>query len=254
MKRNRSTLKGFTLVELLVVIVIIATLAALSFMGFGKIRASADANRAMASLRQLQVANTSYSTENNGKYCPVYGTDENGNANYKLFWFINPTYLGLLTGGDFSDLSQQTRNRNIPTSLMDPMVFRKKKYNFNELPASYGMNHEVNGNWGQKSTEASVLVSSVVNPSATCAFISATDWIAKYTGRFIWRNAGGKDTVNATEGQTPDGKIAYRHGGKAIVVYYDGHVGTVTPEDLKEFEKKNSGVDNQPFWKATTGS
>ena len=35
-------------------------------------------------------------------------------------------------------------------------------------------------------------------------------------GRYIFANKG-------YEGKTPDGKIAYRHGGKALAVFYDGH-------------------------------
>ncbi len=242
MKRFKKS-KGFTLIEVLVVISIIAVLAALSMMGFGRFRNAADATRAMSSLRQLQIANTSYSTENNGRYCPVYATDDKGNTNAKLHWHENPRFLGLLTGSDSALDTPALRKKNIPESLMDPKVFRQKKNLYNELQASYGMNHEVADNWGQKSTESSVYVSSVVNPSLTCAFISSTDWIAKYTGRFLWINS-------PFEGKTPDGKIAFRHDKKAMVVYYDGHIGTITPETFRAFDRKNSNKYLQPFWTA----
>jgi len=241
--KNPIKAKGFTLVELLVVIVIIAVLAALSLMGFGRFRNSADASRAMSTLRQLQVANTSYSSENNGRYCPVYGTDDKGVTDPKLHWHENTKYLALLTGSDIPLETALLRKQNIPPSLMDPKVFRQKKHLHGELQASYGMNHEVANNWGQKSTESSVHVSSVVNPSRTCAFISSTDWIAKYSGRFLWRNS-------PIEGKTPDGKIAFRHDKKAMVVYYDGHVGTVTAENLRAFERLKPNKNNQPFWTA----
>ena len=55
-------------------------------------------------------------------------------------------------------------------------------------------------------------------------------FIAKYSGRFQWQGSA------AVEGYE-NGKIAYRYGGKALVAYFDGHVGEVTPEDMKQFRQ-----------------
>jgi prepilin-type N-terminal cleavage/methylation domain-containing protein len=64
--RNPSSRRGFTLVELLVSITIIITLAALVFFITGTIRAKAQQANAMSSLRQLGTANIAFSSENNG--------------------------------------------------------------------------------------------------------------------------------------------------------------------------------------------
>jgi prepilin-type processing-associated H-X9-DG protein len=84
-------------------------------------------------------------------------------------------------------------------------------------------------------------VNQISNPSRTAAFITATDWIAKYSGRLVWK-------TSPKEGKSTDGKIAYRHGGKAVVVYYDGSTGLIAPEDIRRFDA--AGGVSHPFWKA----
>jgi prepilin-type processing-associated H-X9-DG protein len=49
-------------------------------------------------------------------------------------------------------------------------------------------------------------------------------------------------------GGTPDGKIAYRYNKKAVVVYYDGHVGEVGMDDMKRIDQ-TGGIRNV-FWDA----
>jgi prepilin-type processing-associated H-X9-DG protein len=143
---------GFTLVELLVVIVIIITLAALSLMGFRKIREAGDRATTIAVLRQLQVANVGYASEHNGQYVPLSSMDENKNRIND--WHQSSVFLAYLTG----------------------------------------------------------------------------------------------DNSALEKGKTTDQRIAYRHGGKAVVVYYDGSTGMVSPEDIRDIDKK--GGASHPFWKA----
>jgi prepilin-type N-terminal cleavage/methylation domain-containing protein len=65
MKNFKNSRRGFTLVELLVVIVIIAALAGLAFSVSAKVRKSADEAVTTANLRQIGVALISYTAENN---------------------------------------------------------------------------------------------------------------------------------------------------------------------------------------------
>lgn len=65
MQTSKHVRRGFTLVELLVVIVIIATLAGLAFSVSVNMRKSADDSVTTANLRQIGVAMMSYTTENN---------------------------------------------------------------------------------------------------------------------------------------------------------------------------------------------
>ena len=58
---------GFTLVELLVTVAIILVLAALAFMGFGRVRQAAMKAKALGPLKQVAAANAAYAMENYGQ-------------------------------------------------------------------------------------------------------------------------------------------------------------------------------------------
>ena len=96
------------------------------------------------------------------------------------------------------------------------------------------------GHYGQKNASRGYRVSQVNNPARTAAFMTCTDWIAKYTGRLDWKIGESK------EGYDPSGMIAFRHDGKAPVAYYDGHVGLITPADVKKFDA--NGGEQNVFW------
>jgi prepilin-type N-terminal cleavage/methylation domain-containing protein/prepilin-type processing-associated H-X9-DG protein len=239
MKNPRTrVLPGFTLVELLVVIVIIATLAALSIMGFRKMREAGDRAAAIAVLRQLQLANVGYANDHNGQYVPMESYDEN-NARVND-WHQSSVFLSYLTGDNSALDKNQKVTTKVPISVLDPVVVRAKQRLWDKLFASYGYNQQsmpapaIN-------TDRSFKVSQVTNPTRTAAFITATDWKVLYNSRFKWLE-------NPVEGKSTDQRIAYRHGNKAAVVYYDGSSGLVSPDDIRAFDAR--GGANHPFWKA----
>ena len=95
-KTNLRPATGFTLVELLVVVVIIATLSALSLIGFRRMRAAGDRAATLPVMRQLQVANMMYASENSGQYVPIAELDRNNQL--AMEWYENPKFLVHLTG------------------------------------------------------------------------------------------------------------------------------------------------------------
>jgi len=52
-----------------------------------------------------------------------------------------------------------------------------------------------------------------------------------------------QNQANAIKGKIPDGKIADRHGKKAIAVVYDVHAELITPADMEKFDARG-GVNN----------
>jgi prepilin-type processing-associated H-X9-DG protein len=48
------------------------------------------------------------------------------------------------------------------------------------------------------------------------------------------------------EGKTNDSKIAYRHNGKAVVGYYDGHGGVISMAEMRKID--TLGGINNVFW------
>lgn len=239
MKPNyRRIHAGFTLVELLVVITIIAVMAALTVMGFQRMRAAGDRATTVSVLRQLQVANTSYAADHGGQYVPLSSMDENQNR--KADWHQSSVFLAYLTGDDAALNNNTPITSNVPTSVLDPVVVRAKKRLWTKLFASYGYNRESMPAL-KASTDQSFKVAQVTNPSRTACFITATDWIVTHKSRFLW-------LANPEEGKSTDQRIAYRHNNSAVVVYYDGSTGFVTPSDMRGFDA-NGGATN-PFWKA----
>lgn len=238
-KSKRST-PGFTLVELLVVILIIAGLAALSSIGIIKMRRSGDRAAAIEVMHQLAIANTTYSIDHNGQFVPIVTKDEN-NA-IAMEWYRDPAFRSYLTGDP--DETQKDASQMIvaPQSVIDPVVFRAKKRQYDRLSASYGFN-STGLTWPQSSQSPpmSYKLSQVASPSRTAFIVSSTNYMVSYAGRKLWWDA-------PVEGKTTTDKMAFRHGDKAIVVYYDGSSGMVSKDDMNRFDA-NGGVAN-PFWKA----
>lgn len=235
---------AFTLVELLVVIVIIASLAALSLVGFSRMRAAGNGATTVANLRQLQLANASYASDHNDRFVSYSNTDPNGGI---VYWYRNYDFVALLTGNQSligATVGSVDESKIVQESLLDPMAVRAKKTWWNRLAASYGMNHEFIKvtKYADNSSEKFIQTGKLTNPGRTAVFVTVTDSAAKYAGRNLWWSL-------PVEGKTTDGKMAFRHSKKAVVVYFDGSSGFITKQDIARFDA-NGGQAN-PFWNGT---
>jgi prepilin-type N-terminal cleavage/methylation domain-containing protein/prepilin-type processing-associated H-X9-DG protein len=235
--------KGFTLTELLVVILIIVVLASLSFSVLSRMRHSADKVVVTRNLAQLQLANIAYASDHNGGFVPVREFDDKGSS-YNA-WFQNQDFMDNLKGYSADPLANGKVDSTLPPGMLDPAALRAKRRNYLSIAASYGYNSEGQpntGGWSSPGSTSFFRIDQLTAPARSAAFITATDWQAKYSGRFLWKGAA------AVEGGTPDGKIAYRYNKKAIVAYYDGHVGEVGTDDMKRFDQ--AGGIRSLFWDA----
>lgn len=238
-KSTRSL--GFTLVEMLVTITIIITLAALATVGTKKLRQSADTVVALKRIGGFAHANSLYAIDHNGKYVAAYSFDEESKPGTP--WHYNPAYLEMLIGENApgSEPEEFEGYDGFPEQVLDPVVVRAKKRYWSRVSASFAYNNEnvPGGGWGQPGTSRAHTTSSVKYPGESFAFISATDWIANYGGRLLWKKS-------PVEGKTNDSKIAYRHQNKAVVAFYDGHTETMSIEDMRKIDKLG-GIGNV-FW------
>jgi prepilin-type processing-associated H-X9-DG protein len=240
--RPRYLLPAFTLTELLVVIVIIITLAAIGFTGLTKMRKAGDKVVATRNISQLQIANVGYAADNNGQHVPIYAFDDTGSK--YVAWMESPKYLSYLKDESSLYLPNGRVDTRLPLNLMDPIPARAKTKLYDRIGSSFGyMTNGVPGSgWGKPGSTPSYRVSQLISPERTAAFVSATDWNVSYASRLKWE-------TSKEEGFAPGQRMSYRHGGKALVVYYDGHVGEVSVADIKKIDIQ--GGANHIFWKGS---
>lgn len=228
--------QGFTLTELLVVILMIAVLAALAFLGTRRVRDMADKATSIRNLSQLQVANASYAADHNGRCVPIRANDSSGKPTR---WFQDREFLANLIGA-FVDASGE-QSESIPLAMMDPKVIRGRKSLSDRIYSSYGMNDTTLQLGGEPDLNSAHNMNQVSDASRTMIFATATDFRVTYNSRYKW------DFDNPSDSKTSAGDLAYRHGDKALAVYFDGHVGEMGKGDFEAID--SSGGKNHAFWK-----
>ena len=235
-RRGSSHTQGaFTLIELLVTITIIISIAALAYTGTSKIRASSSRAVSMGNLKQLQIANASYAADYNGRFVSVAKRD--GDNKIGDIWIMNSSFLENFRG-DFGTTSTGVVNTSVPLSMLDPVTVRARARMYDDIRANYA--GVLRPGTTVASSDSSYLMSELVAPERTAAFITATDWQVIYGSRLRW---------TGVEGKTGNGAMAYRHNDKALVVFYDGHVVELSMNDVKEIDKQG-GIKNL-FWSGT---
>lgn len=220
---NKSA-NGFTLVELLVVIAMIAALATITMTVSLSFRKQADRTSSMNAMRQLQIANISYATENKGSFVPPVAKqiDANGAETGVTYqWFNNPDFISQIKGSQATFPGSGAADISLPVSLMDRAVVRVKSIN-TRLNDCFGYTAPATGSPYRQAQ--------LSNPANSAAFIT-------FDGPFV---------EHATRNQ-----IAYRHKDKALVVYYDGRAAIIAKADVDRVE--NNGGASNSFWNASGG-
>jgi prepilin-type N-terminal cleavage/methylation domain-containing protein/prepilin-type processing-associated H-X9-DG protein len=216
----RSSLRlsqGFTLTELLVVIAIIAVLAAIAFPGFQSMVENSRTAQCTSNLREIYPAIQGYVQDNNGQY-PL----ARGKSGITNMWFaaIGP-YLSEGRRFEQAKIKTGPSPQNIPFACPSCT-----KHGWEGAGIDVGINAaQVGAERPDRSDNTPRLtLARVTAPSTTLL-------VADSVGPGSW-SLGSR--VNNGEGQlNPDG-IAMRHKGRANVLYFDGHVGQVTAEQLQD--------------------
>ncbi len=109
---------AFTLIELLVVISIIAILASMLLPAVGMIRDLANQQKCASTLRQWQLANATYATDNDGLWMPVLFKQDQPAENFHL-WYQLPAMRDLM---DYQciDLAGAAAGYNCAGAMGDP--------------------------------------------------------------------------------------------------------------------------------------
>lgn len=219
--------KGFTLTELLVTIVIIATLASLSVFGVGSIRRNAHAATAVTSLRQNAVAVQAYVTEK-GRY-PEAWDFRGGSGGGSWSWQIRDHF------------NYQSLESWPASPLLHPRHGTKglekikgwDRERLHHFSASAVVFQDVND------TKGFTQATKVSNPASTIMLGDAPLLQAK-------QPASGCDAAwwslrdNAVKGNPSspvdraalNGSVEFWMKGKAHFLFVDGHVEVLAPEQV----------------------
>jgi len=203
--------KGFTLIEMLVVIAIIAILATLVVAGFSKAKDHTNTTRTLSNLRQLYQANVMHALEYDGYYVPsVVGS--NG-------WWLNSDEFGQFLQGD---------DHNGWTDF--PSVYKAGSPRANQFHDSHPgfMSIGISHGWDRAWSSETLHVNQASMYPNIPMFVESSNW-------HVFGSNARSSPVKFDDkvGTKPDwGRIAFRNDGKAGLVTHSGQVRMVEYDDL----------------------
>lgn len=219
--RFRCVRHGFTLVELLVVIVIVSTLAALTFQGYRLARLRGNQTVSTENLRQLAAANLLYVTDHS-----TYAPD--GDVQNLTRWHggrvsINSPFDP--TKGYLSEYLGLSRSVGICPEFKDHLTGEDS---FEDGSGGYGYNSIYIGGLPQDPFKPN-RPANVNNPSRTLMF--ATTALARAGGLQEYASADPPKEVFASWrlGGAMQPSVHFRFRGRALIAWCDGHVTEETP-------------------------
>jgi prepilin-type N-terminal cleavage/methylation domain-containing protein/prepilin-type processing-associated H-X9-DG protein len=247
--RRLTSPSAFTLVELLVVIAIIGVLAAIFIPVVSACRASASKTTELSAARHLMTAYLLTPADNHGVLLPQSGSfggpslnEQGGVITLAITAAAWPHRLRPYLGDRFKNTLYLGNQADYYDELVADGGGTMTDYALIRSP-SFGMNGQFVGGNGALMLDAPVRrPTEAAAPSRLIAFASAHDRTLNEKSGF-WRvTAPVYGWPSADLNKIPDqksldaayGHVAYRHSGKAVVAYLDGHVEMQGSADLRD--------------------
>jgi len=251
--------RGFTLVELLVVIGIIALLISILLPTLARARSSAQSTVCLSNLRQIYLGQSLYADANAGRYAAMYnaaiippGADAETVSHYQTNWSIRLVpYISDDQGGDSSK-----QGKNDPDSVFACPAWTPEEQSLTSFPTAYNINPNMirEPEWNyrrsrvKRSTEIALVADyTVVRPSPAMFandYLSAAvvDLDAEHdidlTQGYPYRVWATPPTVQTWGPANP--ALAFgepRHGDRdrLNIAFADGHASTRPPLDFRRY-------------------
>lgn len=248
MRTELQQSRGFTLVELLVVIGIIAVLISVLLPSLAKARQQAAGVKCLSNLRQLAQATYAYLAENRGAYPIAYWDyDQNGtiDAQWDFSYEIDPSGAKVQVPGVL--FGRRGGTKIVLCPLYEPTKANGDDFTGYNYNSSYIGGRHVGGS---NDSHPSVRAGKIRDPGHTALFGDAGYGI--YTNRFMrapfrWEGDQAEATTLAAGGQS------FRHRGSTNVAYADGHAEPISIKSDDRFP--HTGVwASDPTLRLITGA
>jgi len=236
-------MQGFTLVELLVVIGIIAALIAILLPVLSKARAQALMLKCCSNQRQIMTAMLMYTNDNRGVICPQYAMDTpNGTSPWYTYQFLakyigeDPKKYGYSgTTAGVGAIFQCPALRN-PNTLTGKVYF--------DSGVGIGMNACWDNNFLATSLKgARFKLAWAKDPTKQLMFVDVNNDNNNYNylfEQFFFNDGSPRSWAGGSGGSCRS--VAYRHNSRTVVAFADGHVETFKSDNPNGTNQK-TGID-----------
>ena len=240
---------GFTLVELLVVVAIIALLLGILLPALGRARQLARTTKCLSNVRNMQVAHQMYMSAHNGAFIQVGLAHSGAHADEEVAW-INT--LAEYYGSDLLHRSPVDDSPHWPSDEGGDGVpvpgttdqYRRSSYGVNDMvtglgPAGFSATREAEL---QSATSETVqfLIMAFTGSFAGADHVHAANWAAVNSPEAIALQASGQCQTNAHGGPAGSPEAISNYG------FIDGHAETLPLIDVFESIEDNRFVARRP--------
>ncbi len=228
---------GFTLVELMVVVLVVALLAAISVSLGRSMLVRAHISKSTGNLRQLATANLNYASDH-GRFCPAddrrnlvrwHGARTSSSGRFDPERGLLSPYLG--------------RSRRVT----DCPLFHPGEGGFDDGSGGYGYNSTYIGGipGGGYDADTGLRVSqrpaNVANPSRTVMFATTAYATAGGLREYAFCEPPFWDFGGGPSGHRPSPSTHFRANGRALVAAVDGSVTAVEPNTAQHGYNPHGG-------------